>query len=338
MTPSDPTGLERQRRHLSRLKQTGIIRKTIFVHEDCAPYLDRLKKHLISSKSAPLLLGLTEKLEREKPINVAQVKQLSPFRYPGGKTWLVPEIRHILLLLNGQPKFFIEPFAGGGIVGLTVAAEALAEKVILAEIDDGVAAVWKTIFSNPEQLCQRILSFPINREAVYQELARKADNFEDLAFQTILRNRTQHGGILAPGASLIRKGENRKGIASRWYPETLARRIRLLYILRNKINFIHDDGFSVIKEHLKDKDSVFYLDPPYTAGGKKSGKRLYLHNELDHERLFDMMAKVSGNFVMSYNDSTEVRELAEKHKFQIKTIPMKNTHHAVMKELLIMRH
>src|SRR4030042_7045129 len=284
MTPSDPTGLERQRRHLSRLRQTGIIRKTIFVHEDCAPYLDRLKKHLTSPESAPLLLRLTEKLEREKPINVAQVKQLSPFRYPGGKTWLVPEIRHILLLLNGQPKFFIEPSAGGGIVGLTVAAEALAEKVILAEIDDGVAAVWKTIFSNPEQLCQRILSFPITRESVYYELSKKAASPEDLAFQTILRNRTQHGGILAPGVSLIRKGENRKGIASRWHPETLARRIRLLYILRNKINFIHDDGFSVIKEYLRDKDSFFYLDPPYTAGGKKSGKRLYLHNEIDHER------------------------------------------------------
>src|SRR4030042_2426460 len=337
MSHLDRTGLERQKRHLSRLRQTGIIRKTIFVHEDCAPYLDRLKKHLASSKSAPLLLYLTEKLEREKPINVAQVKQLSPFRYPGGKTWLVPEIRQVLRSLNGQPRLFIEPVAGGGIVGLTVSAEALADNILLAEIDDAVASVWKTIFSNPELLCQRILSFPISRENVYQELARKVDSYEDLAFQTILRNRTQHGGILAPGASLIKKGEKGKGISSPWYPETLARRIRLLYMWRNKIDFIQDDGFSIIKKHLKDKSSFFYLDPPYTAGGKNSGRRLYLHNEIDHERLFDMMSKASGNFVMSYNDTAEVRRLAERHTFQTKTIPMKNKHHAVMKELLIMR-
>ena len=27
-------------------------------------------------------------------VNVAKVQQLSPLRYPGGKTWLVPEIRN----------------------------------------------------------------------------------------------------------------------------------------------------------------------------------------------------------------------------------------------------
>jgi len=29
----------------------------------------------------------------EKPTNVASVPQRSPFRYPGGKTWLVPKFR-----------------------------------------------------------------------------------------------------------------------------------------------------------------------------------------------------------------------------------------------------
>ena len=30
--------------------------------------------------------------ERRRVVNVASVKQRSPFRYPGGKTWLVPEV------------------------------------------------------------------------------------------------------------------------------------------------------------------------------------------------------------------------------------------------------
>lgn len=333
----DSTRLERQKRHLFRLKQKGVIRKTIYVHEDCAPYLDRLKKHLISSESAPLLLNLTEKLERNKPVNVAQVKQLSPFRYPGGKTWLVPEIRQILRSLGKRPKIFIEPFAGGAIVGLTIAAENLADKIILAELDIGVAAVWKTILMNSERLCQRILTFPINMETVISELSKKYKDINELAFQTLLRNRTQHGGILAPGASLIKKGENGKGISSRWYPETLVRRIRIINILRQKIDFIEGDGFAIINKYFKKPNIFFYIDPPYTAGGKNSGKRLYAHNEINHKHLFDLMATVSGDFVMSYNDSKEVRELAGEHKFRIATIPMKNTHHEVMNELLIMK-
>lgn len=71
-------------------------------------------------------------------INVAQVTQLSPFRYPGGKTWLIPYIKTWLSNLKDKPEYFIEPFAGGGIVSLTVAYEGLADKVIMSEIDEDV--------------------------------------------------------------------------------------------------------------------------------------------------------------------------------------------------------
>jgi hypothetical protein len=67
-----------------------------------------------------------------KIINVASVPQRSPFRYPGGKTWLVPRIKCWLESLHFKPKKFIEPFAGGAIVGLTVAFENLADTVILS--------------------------------------------------------------------------------------------------------------------------------------------------------------------------------------------------------------
>jgi DNA adenine methylase len=45
-----------------------------------------------------------------------------------------------------KPSIFVEPFAGGAITGLSVAAENLADAVFLCELDDDVAAVWKTIF------------------------------------------------------------------------------------------------------------------------------------------------------------------------------------------------
>ena len=49
-------------------------------------------------------------------VNVAAVNHLSPFRYPGGKTWLVPRIRQWLRGSNSRVRELCEPFAGGGIV------------------------------------------------------------------------------------------------------------------------------------------------------------------------------------------------------------------------------
>ncbi len=51
-------------------------------------------------------------------VNVASVPQRSPFRYPGGKTWLIPTVRK-WLQQNTKAGLLIEPFAGGGIVSLT---------------------------------------------------------------------------------------------------------------------------------------------------------------------------------------------------------------------------
>ncbi len=67
----------------------------------------------------------------ERIVNVASVPLRSPFRYPGGKTWLVPYIRRWLASCNSRPMEFIEPFAGGGIISLTVAAESLSDHVTM---------------------------------------------------------------------------------------------------------------------------------------------------------------------------------------------------------------
>jgi DNA adenine methylase len=41
---------------------------------------------------------------------------------------------------------------------------------------------------------------------------------------------------------------------------------------------------------------------------------------------------------MTYDNADEVRSLAEQHGFETKAVPMKNTHHAEMNELLIGRN
>ena len=228
-------------------------------------------------------------------VNVASVPQRSPFRYPGGKTWLIPRIRQWLRCRPCTPALLIEPFAGGGIVSLTAAAEMLAEHALMVELHEDVAAVWETIVSGAAtELAERITRFVMTRENVEELLSQAPANSVERAFTTIVRNRASRGGILAYGAGLIKTGENGKGIASRWYPETLARRIQDIVSIRERISFVHGDGVAVMRWYLDKPDAVFFIDPPYTASRKRAGTRLYVYNDLNHEELFALAAPRGG--------------------------------------------
>ena len=270
-------------------------------------------------------------------MNVASVTQLSPFRYPGGKTWLVPYILKHLQSLPHRPTVLIDPFLGGGSIPLSALNSGVIDRLVLREIDEDVSSVWYCVFGpDNERLCKKILHFELTREAVVKELATEPKDSLGRAFKTILKNRTYRGGILAKGASLMKAGENGRGIASRWYPQTLVRRIKQLGKLSGYINFGCGDGFEMIEAYADDPDVFFFVDPPYTAGnGKRAGRRLYNHNELDHEALFVALAGCKGRFLMTYDDDPDVIKLANKPGFQLDRVPMKNTHHNETFELVI---
>ena len=285
-------------------------------------------------------LSLFGRMDTDRVVNVASVKQRSPFRYAGGKTWLVPRVRGWFSYLSEAPDYFVEPFAGGGIVSLTVAAERLAKHVIMIEIDQQVASVWKTIIADEgggEWLAQQILRLRMSREEAMRIIGGSPASTRELAFQTIVKNRVYHGGILAPGAAPLKNGENGRGIASRWYPETLARRIREIVAIRERITFVEGDGLDYLARYAEQERTVYFIDPPYTAGSKKAGSRLYTHFSLDHRLLFDLTARLKGRFLMTYDNDEAIVRLAEEHGFGYATVAMTNTHHANMKEMLISR-
>ncbi len=273
-----------------------------------------------------------------KIVNVASVPKRSPFRYPGGKTWLVPYIRAWLRSLPSLPRQFVEPFAGGGIVSMTVGFESLATHVLMVELDEDIAAVWESILGKDAKwLADRIMKFDVTVENVRAELDIPAKSTRQRAFNTILRNRTYHGGIMAHGSGLIKHGESGKGLKSRWYPETLYKRIMEISDFSSRFTFACTDGIEFIHMNARSVDTAFFIDPPYTAGGKgkRAGRRLYKHSELDHVALFDVAKSIKGDFLMTYDNDAEVLEMAKSRGFDTEVVPMKNTHHAKMFELLI---
>jgi DNA adenine methylase len=206
----------------------------------------------------------------------------------------------------------------------------------MVEIDSEIAAVWKSVMNgHTAWLAKRILQFDLTKDAVIHELSKTNCDVREKAFQTILKNRTLHGGILAEGSGFLKHGENGKGIRSRWYPATLARRFSDMSVIVDRISFRQEDGLDVIREFSERKDAIFFIYPPYTAGGKKAGSRLYRHSHIDHDRLFMLCESTKGDFLMTYDNADEVKAMARRHGFQMRLIPMNNTHHATMEELVI---
>lgn len=283
-------------------------------------------------KNCLTLFDVEEKRVQKAIINVASVPQRSPFRYPGGKTWLVPTIRQWLKQEQKSVPELIEPFVGGGIVSLTAAFERLAKHITMVEIDQEIAAVWKVILNGESKwLADKILAYDLTIDNVEVELKRPNKDFHDIAFCTILKNRISHGGILAKGSGMIKNGENGKGIASRWYPKTLHDRIVAIDYIKDKIRFITGDAFETLEQNIGNDKAYFFIDPPYTV----AGKRLYTYFNIDHERLFTLTSQLKGKFMLTYDDTIKIRQLADKYGFDYRTIPMKTTHHLQKNEIII---
>lgn len=283
-------------------------------------------------KNQMTMFGIGEKGIGTAVINVASVPQRSPFRYPGGKTWLIPTVRQWLRQQQKTISELIEPFAGGGIVSLTAAFENIADHITMVEMDEEIAAVWEVIINgNNKWLADKILSYDLTIENIKSELDNPNKKLHDIAFCTILKNRIFHGGILAKGSGMIKNGENGKGIASRWYPKTLHDRIAAVGYVKDRIKFITGDAFEVIEQQIDNEKAFFFIDPPYTV----AGRRLYTHFEIDHERLFALTTQLKGKFMLTYDDTPEIRQLADKYRLGYRTIPMKTTHHVQKNEIII---
>lgn len=275
-------------------------------------------------------------------VNVAKVPQRSPLRYPGGKTWLVPHIRAWLGAIDPTPALLVEPFAGGGIVSLTAVMEGLVQRSLMAEIDSDVAAFWKAALHHNDEIIVKVRQFDLELgyDAIQRIVEQASENVVEQGFRTLVLNRTRRGGILAEGASLIRSGENGNGVASRWYPDTIAQRLLAISEYADRIDFRETDGMELLVDTLASAEpsrTVLFIDPPYTVGGKRPGLRLYNHNNVDHPRLFSILAESGADFLMTYDVSAEILDLVSRYNFHAVRVVRKNTHHHWQGELAITR-
>jgi len=229
----------------------------------------------------------------------------------------------------------VECFAGGANVTLMAVSENLAKKATMIEIDPDVASVWEAMLNGKAGwLSNKVETFRPTRRNVLAQLKICPRTVHTRAWKTLLRNRMSYGGILASGSGLLRRGQDDMGIKSRWYPETLASRIAWVNRIRRRITFIQGDGLAWIEAYKPQSESesvAFFLDPPYS----NIGERLYTYGRVDQKRLFCAAAKLPGRVLMTYHDSSEIRDLAQQFGFGLREVEMFSRQNTAKTELLV---
>jgi DNA adenine methylase len=232
---------------------------------------------------------------------------------------MIPSIRQ---LVNGnipKPKLFVEPFCGGGSVSLGLLELDVVETVLLADLDELIAAFWKQVARHTERLIADMMDEPVTVERWDYWRGYHPRNDREKALKCLFLNRTTFSGIIHGAAGPIggRKQASQYTIDCRFEKDALARRIRNAGKLAasDRIVRVHKgDWRSTVKvaeelaaKHDDPEATLFYLDPPYIRKASKLYELAF--EEQDHRDLADFLGENRHRWILSYDREPLVEDL-----------------------------
>lgn len=236
----------------------------------------------------------------------------SPLRYPGGKG----KIANFFKLLFLQNKLvgvdYVEPYAGGAGVALSLLYEDYVEHIHINDINDGVYAFWAASLHRTADLCELIRERPVtmdewHRQRDVQQSAATADPLE-LAFSTFFLNRVNRSGIISGG---IIGGKDQAGawkLDARYNRDDLVDRVRKVGRFASRISLTKLDAATMLEAWASDTTpALLYLDPPYYVKGEGLYDNFYEHG--DHAAIAGLVARLRHPWVVSYDANPSISEL-----------------------------
>jgi DNA adenine methylase len=236
----------------------------------------------------------------------------SPLRYPGGKGKLANYIKLILLQNGLVGADYVEPYAGGASVGMSLLFEDYAGHVYINDLNRGVYAFWQAVLANADELCARIEAVQVTiREWEHQrEIHRDvSSSCMDLAFATFFLNRTNRSGIVSGG---VIGGLDQRGpwkIDARFNKLALVRRIRKIHRFRSRITLTQIDAVRFLPRWCEpsQRTALVFLDPPYFVKGEGLYDNFY--TEADHASIAQLVRRLRHPWLVSYDAAPEILRL-----------------------------
>jgi len=245
----------------------------------------------------------------------------SIIRYPGSKAKLfrdicnhVPEWMLSEMFSTPEGACYVEPFFGSGAFGLN-ALELVKPSVgvWVNDIDYGMYALWHSVAYEAAALCRYVREFEPTVADFYRLKEQDGERSGCIArdgFNKVALHRMSVSGFGKMAGGPI-GGRNQTGdytVGCRWTPASIEQAIGSANeVLRRfeslRITNIH---FRDVLAECGSKHFV-YLDPPYYV----KGGQLYAHNMShdEHVELAEILSGTEADWLLSYDDCQEIRQL-----------------------------
>lgn len=210
---------------------------------------------------------------------------------------------------------YLEPYAGGAGVGLSLLIDGIVEHVHINDVDPAIAVFWRVATQDTNKLAAMVASEPITVDAWHHwrslMLGLVSGSELERGFATLFMNRTNRSGILKGG---VIGGKDQAGtykIDARFMRDELCSRLERIGNHADSIHVYEEDAYQLLlrcHQFLPAK-SLVYLDPPYYVKGAGLYRNFYRHD--DHVRI----AKLLGNirfrrpWIVSYDNAEEIRDM-----------------------------
>lgn len=297
----------------SRLKLTGLIEYPIHLPTTEEEVLTFTSNNNFSKIRERLILRLNEEalennisIEFEnngeiKPYKKAPV--ISPLRYPGGKSRALKNIMPIIPSFNE----FREPLVGGGSVFFEVKQRNPDAKFWINDLNEDLYSFWYHSQKNMNKLLEEVKKIKMNYSdgrVLFKELTQPGREFNSFekAIRFFVLNRITFSGTVDSG------GYSNQAFESRFTDSSIERLEKIEPILKN--TKITNLDYQELVE-APGEDVFIFLDPPYLTALKSKlyGRNGDLHTFFDHEKFAEDMKKCNHKWLITYDNSPEVKEL-----------------------------
>lgn len=239
-------------------------------------------------------------------------KLYSPLRYPGGKAPFAPFIAKVMETNGVKEGHYLEPYAGGAGVALSLLLDGHASHIHINDADPAIYAFWVSITKYSSELLNLLDSTPITIEEWFKWRSILRGETEasliEKGFATLFMNRTNRSGILKAGVIGGLKQDGDYKLDARFKKEIVAARIQEIAKHSSEISVYCEDSLSLLNRcsDFLPQNSLIYLDPPYYVKGKGLYRNYYEHD--DHAAIANKLQQndFQWPWVVSYDNTEEI--------------------------------
>ena len=263
-----------------------------------------LLKLINAKNNTPNINNSTNNLVKIK--GCIHTTNISPLRYPGGKTRACKIIHDVILQHFDITCFdtIISPFFGGGSFEFYLQNK-YGFKLIVNDKFTPLYNFWRQVQLNKHILCdelRQIISVSKEQFMTYRNtIMDLKDNILQQSIQYFIINRCSFSGSTLSG------GFSEEASNKRFTPSSINKIEALDF---TNIEIYNNDFYDFINNSTDDK-SLLFVDPPYYLEGGKSklyGNNGDMHEGFNHKLLFDLLT-TKKNWIVTYNNCQHIRDM-----------------------------